>query len=94
MVTPSRVWGHRSHYRVEYGASGLPEFASSLVLDVALADELAFWEGFCPNCLVPLAGSCLNWCPRCHAYWGRLPEPAGEEDGHGEEGPGAGPGPG
>lgn len=73
MVTPSRVWGHRSHYRTEYTASGLMGMVPTLGEAVAPVDELAFWEGFCPVCLVPLRGSCLNWCPRCRAYWGRVP---------------------
>lgn len=33
------------------------------------ADPAAFFEGFCPNCRVPLAGSVLNWCPQCKTYW-------------------------
>lgn len=31
---------------------------------------LTLWsEGFCPVCEAPLAGDCLNWCPRCRAFW-------------------------
>jgi hypothetical protein len=29
----------------------------------------AFYEGFCPACLVPLAGDVRNWCPQCRASW-------------------------
>ena len=40
-----------------------------LIKAVAPADPAAFFEGFCPNCHVPLAGDCRNWCPECRAFW-------------------------
>lgn len=32
-------------------------------------DEAAFFEGFCPNCRVPLGGNPRNWCPQCRTHW-------------------------
>lgn len=48
------------------------------VMAVLAADPAAFFEGFCPNCRVRLAGDVLNWCPSCKTYWNaaRKQEPA------------------
>lgn len=38
-------------------------------LAILPADPAAFFEGFCPNCHIALAGDVGNWCPECKAYW-------------------------
>lgn len=54
-----------------YGSVSVPSYDWGLVetMPVIPADPAAFFEGFCPNCHVPLGGDVRNWCPQCKAYW-------------------------
>jgi hypothetical protein len=44
--------------------------------EILPSDPAVFWEGFCPNCHVPLAGDARNFCPDCLAYWNHTEEKA------------------
>lgn len=67
MSSDRRIYGARPMYKAGFGN----------LLDVTIAvfpdDPAAFWEGFCPNCRVQLAGSVANWCPQCKTYWNATP---------------------
>lgn len=54
------------------GSPGTVE--SAVVIPV---DPAVFFEGFCPNCRVPLDGRPRTWCPRCRAFWNAVPQEPG-----------------
>lgn len=58
--------------RIRVGGVRSEAVVGGFIEEVIPIDENAFFEGFCPNCLMPLGGSHNNWCPSCHVFWNAI----------------------
>ena len=48
---------------------GTPAAPSRLGTATTDHQRAARAEGFCPDCLVPLGGVPMIWCPECKTFW-------------------------
>lgn len=65
-----RIIGHRISLELRHGM-----LVTGLTRLVEVADPVAFWEGFCPDCHEPLGGDRLNYCLPCRTHWVKVPGP-------------------